>query len=65
MDKAAREAQTRAAAIDAAAFDLKAVNPNARVMQDLRTPAELLAAITAHGRDVTAALDRLRGLVAS
>ncbi|WP_293997060.1 type I restriction-modification system subunit M [Sphaerotilus sp.] len=64
MDKAARDAQARAAAIDAAAFDLKAVNPNARVTQDTRSPSEILAAITAHGRDMVAALDRLRRLVA-
>ena len=35
--QAAREADARATAIDAAAFDLKAVNPNVRTTQDTRT----------------------------
>ena len=62
MDKATRDAQSRAAAIDAAAFDLKAVNPNVRVTQDTRSPGEILDAIAAHGLQVASALDRLRQL---
>ncbi|MEN9368965.1 MAG: hypothetical protein RL489_3323 [Pseudomonadota bacterium] len=57
-DKAAR-----AAAIDAAAFDLKAVNPNMRTTQDNRTPAEILDTIERHGQAVGEALARLRGLM--
>jgi type I restriction enzyme M protein len=62
MDKAARDAQARTAAIDAAAFDLKAVNPNVRTTRDTRSPDEILDAIAAHGLQVTMALDRLRQL---
>ena len=61
-DKAAREAQARADTIDATAFDLKAVNPRARVVRDTRTPAELLEAIDQHGQQVAQALSRLRHL---
>ena len=38
-EKAARDLETQAAAIDAAVFDLKAVNPNAVTKVDERTPA--------------------------
>ena len=51
------------AAIDAAAFDLKAVNPNVRTTQDNRTPAEILDTIERHGQAVGEALARLRGLM--
>ena len=61
-EKAARDAQTKADAIDATTFDLKAVNPRAKVERDTRTPGEILDAITHHGRTVEAALLRLRTL---
>ena len=60
VEKAARDAQTTADTIDAACFDLKAVNPRARVERDLRSPGEILNAIAEHGRTVDAALARLR-----
>ena len=41
QEKADREAQTKANAIDAAVFDLKAVNPNAVVNVDSRTPVKV------------------------
>ncbi len=63
-ERAARDAQARADAIDAASFDLKAVNPRARVERDTRTAAEILDSIAVHGRAVDAALDRLRALTA-
>jgi len=63
-EKAARDAQTRADAIDAAVYDLKAVNPRARVVRDTRTPAEIIESIAAHGRAVDAALARLSTLLA-
>jgi type I restriction enzyme M protein len=63
VEKAGREAQARAAAIDAASFDLKAVNPNVRATQDTRTPAEILNAIEQHGQTVASALGRLRELL--
>ena len=62
-DREAREAQARADAIDAAAFDLKAVNPCARGGQDRRSPESVLAAIAAHQRTIDSALARLGQLV--
>jgi len=43
-------------------YDLKAVNPNARVEVDTRTPADLIAEIEARGREVAEAIDALRAL---
>jgi len=63
-DKAARDLESDAAAIDAAVFDLKAVNPNAIATVDERTPAEIIASIDAHGRVVAQALGRLTALLA-
>jgi type I restriction enzyme M protein len=61
-EKAAREAQAKADAIDAAVYDLKAVNPRARVERDTRTPEEIITAITEYGRVVETALTKLRQL---
>jgi len=61
LTKEARELSTQAQAIEDAAYDLKAVNPNVKTDQDARTPAELLDFIEAKGREVAAALERLRG----
>ncbi|MBI3932276.1 MAG: hypothetical protein HY317_02575 [Acidobacteria bacterium] len=44
-------------------LDLKAVNPNAKNDQDMRTPEELLDVIEAKGREVAEALAKLRDLV--
>lgn len=41
-------------------YDLKAVNPNAKPDEDLRKPEELLDVIEAKGKEVAAALARLR-----
>jgi type I restriction enzyme M protein len=62
-EKAAREAAAKAEAIEDAAYDLKAVNPREVKTVDRRTPAELLAAIEAKGRDVDEALARLKRLI--
>jgi type I restriction enzyme M protein len=62
-DKAARDLEVQAAAIDAAVFDLKAVNPNAVATVDGRTPAEIIASIDAQGHIVAEALVRLRALL--
>jgi hypothetical protein len=62
-DKAARDLEAQAAAIDAAVFDLKAVNPNAVATVDDRTPAEIIASIDAQGRIVAQALGRLSALL--
>lgn len=60
VEKAQREAQAKADAIDAASFDLKAVNPRARVIRDTRSVAEILASIDRHGLTVQEALATLR-----
>ncbi len=59
-EKFSREAQAAADLLDAATFDLKAVNPRVRVTRDERSPAQILQAIEEHGRDVEKALARLR-----
>ena len=46
--------------IEARGYDLKAVNPNAKVDEDTRTPQELLDVIDAKGKEVQKALARLR-----
>ncbi|MBS0183959.1 MAG: N-6 DNA methylase [Nitrospira sp.] len=60
VEKAQREAQAKADTIDAASFDLKAVNPRARVIRDTRSVAEILASIDRHGLTVQEALATLR-----
>jgi len=62
-EKAARDAQSKADAIDAAVFDLKAVNPNAVVKVDGRTPEDVVASIEEQGRIVFSALQTLRELI--
>ena len=63
QEKAAREAQSKAAAIGATVFDLKAVNPNVVAQLDTRTPAEVIASIEAQGDIVATALATLRTLL--
>jgi type I restriction enzyme M protein len=63
QERAAREAQAKADAIDAAVFDLKAVNPNAVVKIDTRTPEEVIQSIEVQGEIVASALETLRGLL--
>jgi type I restriction enzyme M protein len=58
-EKSAREAQAKADAIDAAVYDLKAVNPRARVDQDMRSPTEIIESIAKHGLTIDTALKRL------
>ncbi|MFL1463980.1 N-6 DNA methylase [Roseococcus sp. DSY-14] len=62
-EKEARELEAQAAAIDAAVFDLKAVNPNAVTVTDERTPQQIIASIEAQGRIVADALARLSALM--
>jgi type I restriction enzyme M protein len=64
-DKAARDLESQAAAIDAAVFDLKAVNPNAVATVDERTPTQIIESIAAQGQLVSEALARLRALLAA
>jgi type I restriction enzyme M protein len=62
-EKAARDLDTQAVAIDAAVFDLKAVNPTAVVDVDVRTPHQIINHIEEQGRIVAAALARLHTLM--
>ena len=48
------------AQIEARNFDLKAVNPNARVEQDQRTPADLLDIIEAKQKEIAGLVAALR-----
>jgi len=59
----AREAIGKAQTIEDAVYDLKAVNPCEKKVGDTRTPAQLLEAIAEKGREVDAALERLRALL--
>jgi type I restriction enzyme M protein len=52
------------AAIEANNYDLCAMNPKQRVDADTRTPATILSAIEARHADVSAALAKLRDLIA-
>jgi type I restriction enzyme M protein len=52
------------AEIEARNFDLKAVNPNAKSVEDTRTPEALLDLIEARGREVDVAISELRRLLA-
>ena len=63
-EKAGREAQSKADAIDAAVYDLKAVNPHEVVDLDTRTTEEIMDSIESHGKTIRDALARLRDLVA-
>jgi type I restriction enzyme M protein len=58
--KEAREATSKAEAVENAVYDLKAVNPNRKANVDTRTPDELLDLIEAKGREIAAALAVLR-----
>jgi type I restriction enzyme M protein len=60
LEKEARELKNQAQAIKNAVYDLKAVNPNAKLEEDDRTPEELLEFIEAKGREVAEILASLR-----
>jgi type I restriction enzyme M protein len=62
-EKAARELEAQAAAIDATVFDLKAVNPNTVAKFDARSPAEVIRSIEDNGVIVSQALSRLSALI--
>jgi type I restriction enzyme M protein len=61
LEADARELNNKAQTIEDAVYDLKAVNPNAKSVEDTRTPDELLDLIEAKGREVQNALAILRG----
>ena len=56
----ARSWTVNRAQIEARNFDLKAVNPNARVEEDLRTPAELLDIVEAKQKETADVIAALR-----
>ena len=60
----ARDSRDKADALENAAFDIKAVNPNRADTTDKRTPAELMAFIHEKGREADTALARLAALMA-
>jgi type I restriction enzyme M protein len=61
----AREADAKAATIENAVYDLKAVNPHRVVEEDRRTPLEIIQVIEENGKQATAALSRLQTLLAN
>lgn len=63
QEKAVSEAKASADRIDAAVFDLKAVNPNAVVKSDTRTSAEVIESIEDQGKIVANALETLKALL--
>lgn len=65
QEKAVRDLEAEAAAIDAAVFDLKAVNPNAVTIVDERTPGQIIESITTQGNIIAGALARLKALMTS
>jgi type I restriction enzyme M protein len=62
-DKLAREQQAKADEIDAAVFDLKAVNPNIVAKVDTRTPTEIIKNINAQQQIVSDAMKALTKLL--
>ncbi|HCN78830.1 MAG TPA: N-6 DNA methylase [Verrucomicrobiales bacterium] len=57
-----REIESKAQTIEDAAFDLKAVNPNAKSTEDTRSSAELMDLIETKGMEVLELLGTLRSL---
>jgi type I restriction enzyme M protein len=62
-EKSVRDLEAQAAAIDAAVFDLKAVNPNASTKVDARTPSQIIQNIQDQGRIVAESLSTLSTLL--
>ncbi len=62
-EKVARECEVKASNIDAAVFDLKAVNPNAVVKIDTRASQEIIDNIETQGRILSKALNTLKKLM--
>jgi type I restriction enzyme M protein len=63
-ERSARDLEAAAAAIDAAVFDLKAINPNAVNKIDDRTPQQIIQSIEEQGRTISDALSRLTSMMA-
>lgn len=63
-EKATREAQSRVTDIDAAVFDLKAVNPYVKAIVDTRSVLDVIDNINQQGQIVATAMNNLRSLLA-
>jgi len=57
-----RDIDSKAQSIEDNAFDLKAVNPNAKPDEDTRTPTELIEIIKSKGQEVGVLLKKLEAL---
>lgn len=64
-EKTAHDLETEASGIDAAVFDLKAVNPTVVANTDVRTPLEIIGNIESNGMIVSKALQALSKLMSS
>jgi type I restriction enzyme M protein len=62
LETEARDLTNKAQAIENAVYDLKAVNPNVKSIEDTRTPDELLDFIELKGKEVSKALAQLRSV---
>lgn len=65
LNREVRDLDSKAQDIEWAIYDLKAVNPNAKREEDVRTPAQLLRSIESHGKEADLALAELSRLVES
>lgn len=62
LTKESRELKAKAENIENAVYDLKAVNPNKKVVEDTRTPAQLIKIIEDEGKKIAKALTKLKGV---
>jgi len=60
IEKEIRDIHSKAQSVEDAAFDLKAVNPNASVDEDTRTPRELMEFVEMKNHEVQDILTRLK-----
>jgi type I restriction enzyme M protein len=65
LEKSARDAEAKAVSIDAAVYDLKAVNPHVIARVDCRSTAEIIDNISVQGKIVAESLARLKTLMTS
>lgn len=61
---AQREALNRASAIEAAVYDLKAVNPKSGGAEETKTVSQLIEAVESEGNQIHQALTRLKSMLA-
>ena len=63
-EKTAHDLEVKASDIDAAVFDLKAVNPTVVANVDVRTPRQIVGSIEAQGLIISQALSKLAAMLA-